>query len=505
MRTFNLCQLLSQKFLPVILINIFAASVPFAALAQTGSASANHIMDKEKSSDKEITVTIEGNLRGGAFQFKEDFIRFGRYWPMTPMKVNGKEWSRPTDPFQLDFTPDFSKAVLLEKEGAFNFQFTVKEDSFSLRLVPIDGNLISEIPFRVKFAVKNQIPRENISPEDSGRHSPEQVKTPPVQTGYNMSITSPLYSFYTWNQIPPTINGESEMMWNKAHANNIVAIEGNFNGKGAIVITGNKYEYQHEEFDYPSDVTINGRPWKDLKEPFYTSHPVSSRPEIKDYNFKGRKPIKLEHPERKTVIVRFDDHEASPGFYSIAISPQLDTPRPDVFVMRPGAQFGFPPIAAPMPSESSAQTAVAGKDEVRKNGKADMESRFPAEPFTVPDDADEATKTWSRAWKRNQLVLDGTFNGKGVFTVNLNKIEYRHEAFDPPVNVTINGKPWEDLSQPFYILQPIYNHNIYTLVKEFSGRKNATLAITGWKSFELRFDDHEDTPAVYHLTVGSER
>ena len=47
------------------------------------------------------------------------------------------------------------------------------------------------------------------------------------------------------------------------------------------------------------------------------------------------------------------------------------------------------------------------------------------------------------------LTLKGTFDGRGVFVFEGNTIRYKHETHLEPVNVTVDGTPWDDLKTPF--------------------------------------------------------
>ena len=142
---------------------LLATALPFTARAQSAA--------KTKDS-QEITLTIEGTVQGGRFFFKENTIQFDtltKYeWPQKDFLVDGKPWSELNKPFELEFTPDFAKAVILEKEGGPEGRTYVlpRENLFALMIVPEDEDA-KPAPFRVKLAVKNQVPHDNLPPDET--------------------------------------------------------------------------------------------------------------------------------------------------------------------------------------------------------------------------------------------------------------------------------------------------------------------------------------------------
>ncbi len=143
---------------------LLAAAIPFAVRAQSGA---------KTNGSKEITLTIEGTIQGGRFFFKENTIQFdtlNKYeWPQKDILVNGKAWSELNKAFKLDFTPDFAKAVILEKEGGPEEGRTYvlpRENLFALMIVPDDADS-KAAPFRVKLAVKNQVQHDNLPPDET--------------------------------------------------------------------------------------------------------------------------------------------------------------------------------------------------------------------------------------------------------------------------------------------------------------------------------------------------
>ncbi|MBR2963171.1 MAG: serpin family protein, partial [Lentisphaeria bacterium] len=138
-------------------------ALPFIVQAQSGA---------KTNGSQEITLTLEGAIRGGRFFFKENTIQFdtlNKYeWPQKDILVNGKPWSELNKPFELEFTPDFAKAVILEKMGGPEGRTYVlpRENLFALMIVPDDADS-KPAPFRVKLAVKNQVQHDNLPPDET--------------------------------------------------------------------------------------------------------------------------------------------------------------------------------------------------------------------------------------------------------------------------------------------------------------------------------------------------
>ncbi len=162
---------------------LLVTALPFIVQAQSEA--------KTKDS-QEITLTIEGAIRGGRFFFKENTIQFdtlNKYeWPQNDFLINGKPWSELNKPFELDFTPDFAKAVILERNGGFEGRIYVvpRENLFALMIVPDDADS-KAAPFRVKLAVKNQVPHDNLPPDETpaGKTVKSAARRPVTQSDSN--------------------------------------------------------------------------------------------------------------------------------------------------------------------------------------------------------------------------------------------------------------------------------------------------------------------------------
>lgn len=147
MRRSVLCQRLRGTVLSFVLLTASFASIPFTTIAQTESPSEKTNETKE-SAEKEIVLTIEGIMNGGTFIFKENRIKAYSVHDGTQLKVNGIPWNDfENEFFELDYTPDFAKAVILEKECEPNvniYMISRRNDYFILNSVSKASRLRSE-------------------------------------------------------------------------------------------------------------------------------------------------------------------------------------------------------------------------------------------------------------------------------------------------------------------------------------------------------------------------
>ncbi|MBP5586809.1 MAG: hypothetical protein J6Y92_10710 [Lentisphaeria bacterium] len=125
---------------------LLAAAIPFAVRAQSDAP-------------KEVTLTIEASVGERAFfVFTKDTIQYRASFDHAEpsgVTVDGKPWADLSKPFQLDYTPDFEKAVIREKEGRGTIEVATLPNQFVLK---IDDQEKTLSPYKVTIAVKNQVP-----------------------------------------------------------------------------------------------------------------------------------------------------------------------------------------------------------------------------------------------------------------------------------------------------------------------------------------------------------
>lgn len=180
---------------------LLAATMPFAVSA--GSA--------------EITLTLKGTFDGrGVFVFEGNTIRYKHETHLEPVNVtvDGTPWDDLKTPFALGFTPDFEKAVIVDKRGRETVKLTTGREKFELLID--DSKISSSARYQVVIAVKNQAAH------------PAHLDTDPI------SLT----------------------------------LKGVFGGRGTFVFEEQAIQYRHESGGDPASVTVDDVPWDDLNKPF---------------------------------------------------------------------------------------------------------------------------------------------------------------------------------------------------------------------------------------------
>lgn len=132
---------------------------PGAAPSRPGAA--------DPAENKEVTLTLEGNFSGyDTFYFKGESISYqqqklsyqreSRPLP-TGVKVDGVPWDDLSKPFELGYTPDFARAVVLEKVAPYAAGLSRSTTQLQLHFNhpgPPSGY------YRFKIAMKDQLRRE---------------------------------------------------------------------------------------------------------------------------------------------------------------------------------------------------------------------------------------------------------------------------------------------------------------------------------------------------------
>ena len=437
------------------------AAAPFAVLAQAGSAAPKKDA-KAPAASGEITLVIEGSIQGGRFFFKEKTIQFdtlNKYdWPNKDVIVNGKPWRDLSKPFKLDYEPDFGKAVILEKQGGpdGNTYVLPREKMFALMIVPREKDA-REAPFRIKLAVKNQVPHNDLPPDETPR------------TGGTSSRAGVIT---TRREQQKAASGAAEERFT-------LVLEGEIKGRGKFHFHVNRIEYRPEskdEPDYPENVTVNGKPWEDLKTPYeldfvtdYTTGRLADRSGSAATGWRG---LPLESS-------LFDRFEGSVGELSVISDEQED----DASDFRAAISF------RKYPQDYVARILAMLANGREKTRKGDLESVYLSDQDELSPSDIEKVEKWREERRQEQLVWsqdrDYTTDGKELpyltrtgtpglrepfpdqldvtieavldysaeFAFLGNKILYNDQSYPNegkyPSQVKINGMPWKNLHQPF--------------------------------------------------------
>ena len=264
---------------------------------------------EDSAENKEITLTIKGEISGGEFIFEGNTIRFSNmmiYRMPEDITVDGKRWKDLTKPFKLGYTPDFARAGILETSVKRDFYVDATETRFSLRIANHSPRS-NPVPFHVKLAMKDQLPHLDLG---GYRPAPPVGKDPP-----QVMTTGP---------DPYVIQAASQ--WNDGIKERKIEIKAVIRGRGAFVFEGNTISYRRETGDYPDSVKVNGRRWsrpgtKNFELPFLveTAHPEMVKTE-------GGNPVELTKIDDKKFEVIFEDSEPpsrthSP-VYTVTITPR---------------------------------------------------------------------------------------------------------------------------------------------------------------------------------------
>ena len=118
-----------------------------------------------------------------------------------------------------------------------------------------------------------------------------------------------------------------------------------------------------------------------------------------------------------------------------------------------------------------------------------------AQSVAKPADKPETKAAQSEA---GTIRLSGVIDGRGVFVFHGNTVEYRHEAYEQPTGISINGKSWDDLKKPFELgFVPDFGKAV---IVEKQGRNRVELT-PGKESFSLLIDDTDSSIGVYYVTI----
>ena len=240
---------------------LFLPTIPFAVFAQSG----------EKNADsEEIILTLDGTFCGsGIFAFEGQMVRYKHNKDSYPanVKIDGVPWEDLSEPFKLDFTPDFEKASIVDRSKQFGIvissSLTTGRDSFELSINTLYGGGGSH--YVVKIAAKNQKINTNpIAPDAIESTNGMDHQDVLVNTRY---IAPPDYIHGDRVFLNGTVD---QMTGFRIHGNQVYylvcdAAPSGYSGGGGITFDGK----------FASDVTVNGKIWSNLAKPFELDFPVS--------------------------------------------------------------------------------------------------------------------------------------------------------------------------------------------------------------------------------------
>ena len=315
-----------------------------------------------------------------------------------------------------------------------------------------------ETPFRIKLAMKNQAPHNDLPPDETPR------------TGGTSNRAG---------VIAPRREQQQKAASATAEERFTLVLEGKIKGRGKFQFHDDRIEYLPEskdETDYPENVTVNGKPWEDLKTPFeldfvtdYTTGKLADRSGSAATGWRGL-PLDSSLSDR---------YEGAVGELSVIGDREDD----DASDFRAAITF------RKYPQDYVARILAMLNNGREKTRKGNLESIYMSDQDRLSPDEIEKVEKWREERRQEQLVWSQdknyTTDGKELpylmrtavpglrepfpdqldvtieavldysagFAFLGNKIIYDDQSYPNngkyPGQVKINGMPWKNLHQPF--------------------------------------------------------
>ena len=239
-------------------------------------------------------------------------------------------------------------------------------------------------------------------------------------------------------------------------------------GTGVFEFFGDRITYRHESGERPSGVTVGGKTWENLDEPFEMPFVADNYHETLSYRYAVDSPVAA-YPYKPVSVVG-DRGRAYLATRGIA-----------------GADGGTPCRYHVRYVMSELNLSKARKDRPPKavTGQVTVSGvRMPArDAGTAPDMA--------------TVVIEGVLDGRGSFVVEGNTISHNNATGKAPTRVTVNGKLWTDLAKPFE-LDFIPEFPASAKMVETRGRITPMLASLSQK-VEVTYNDSGDFYDFYRI------
>ena len=397
-----------------LMLALFAAAIPFSAFAQDAAAIGY--------SDLPGTITIEGDFRGrGYFVFEtgKDTFTYQHEVQEEPVNitVNGRPITELSD--ESGEPPDITiNGVKLAKPE--------EPDDRPLN-VTVNGKPWTDLdkPFELGFATTNQ--PAMLETKAEGRTNPPVYmlgSAPLVQ--YKILVSEHNATRHYRIVLGSSAHRQQlQQLIRQANAKTrdiTVTAEGTVDAKGSFVLEGNTVRYVHPEGRYPGRLSVNAMPWNVPDQPFELSFEADLGMEI-------------------TV--------QSPG---------------GTFTKKPADKDRFELTVGELTSSSGAVGALGFnlKVKVKRDGIPRSPNAVNPPAPVIPEgvrlqsDAAAAKEAAERAARANDVILTiaGTFDAEMTIHFEGNRIECRRDSpsvWGKPSGLTVNGKPWDDVSVPFQL------------------------------------------------------
>lgn len=97
-----------------------------------------------------------------------------------------------------------------------------------------------------------------------------------------------------------------------------------------------------------------------------------------------------------------------------------------------------------------------------------------------------------------ELIFRGKIDGSGQFIFSNGMVVYRHQSWDYPQDVTVNGMPWKDLKKPFMLNHP-YEYSKAKIIEKH-GRDKVVL-FAAEDGMTLLIDDSSNGADEYTVKI----
>jgi hypothetical protein len=266
-----------------------------------------------------------------------------------------------------------------------------------------------------------------------------------------------------------------------------VILEGFIDGADAFVFRDNKVFLQHKSFKEPAELTVNGKPWTDLSRPFelgFTPDPAKTQ-----FTCEGRGQKSMNRTSDGVTVTIYDSEGAAACYRIILFQPDgvkepLELPKNPI----DKTVVEIPVVTKPAEATQTAKPRTEAQT---------TETKSETKPETKPETDSEAQQA-AQPTESGVMVLEGTFEGRGVFLFMGSLIAYSHKDGAYPTGVKVNGKPWADLTQPLMLDAAAIPARI--IRKQARG----TVTLLPAEDFaRLELDDHQDASASYRIEFGT--
>ena len=268
----------------ILCLALLATAVSFTAF---GFGAAARAAAATPPKPDEVVIELYGTFQGkrsANFLFEGNTIQFdgdGFVYPNPPFRVNGVLWEDMKTPFQLNFTPDFENASIVEK-SSHNIQLIKGKKSFSISM---KNTQVLDTTYRVRIAAKYQKKREDDKPK---MIPAQEIKNPPPALSTNGETI--MYGPMTVSRINEPTDGMDHPNYRVSRSVPMYRHDYGFIIKGTVDqwagfrVQGNAVIYQNYLGDvigvsssgdpnlkggkFASGVTVDGKSWSNLTKPF---------------------------------------------------------------------------------------------------------------------------------------------------------------------------------------------------------------------------------------------